>query len=160
MAEHGTRTMYVHYGCRCEACCKAEHAQYLKRTEAQERKRTNSKWSESVFACDSSQKRRETQKRHNRNRYIEYTHTTKYRNRIRWQDLVQIFGTKCAICGGETNSNDKWIGANGRFCYGRTYPTVDHIVSLKYGGTDTLDNVQLLCKRCNSVKGAKNAVAL
>lgn len=44
MAEHGTRTMYVHYGCRCEACCKAEHEQYLKRPEAKMRKRVYSKW--------------------------------------------------------------------------------------------------------------------
>lgn len=44
MAEHGTRTMYVHYGCRCDACCKAEHEQYLKRKEAQQRKRLHSKW--------------------------------------------------------------------------------------------------------------------
>ncbi len=31
--------------------------------------------------------------------------------------------------------------------------TVDHIISRKQGGTDHLDNLQLLCARCNSVKG-------
>ena len=37
-ARHGTRTMYAH-GCRCEACRQAEHEQYLKRPEAQKRRR-------------------------------------------------------------------------------------------------------------------------
>ena len=31
--------------------------------------------------------------------------------------------------------------------------TVDHIVSRKRGGTDHIDNLQLLCGHCNSVKG-------
>lgn len=43
-AKHGTRSMYVHHGCRCDDCCRAEHAQYLKRKESLARKRTNSKW--------------------------------------------------------------------------------------------------------------------
>ena len=31
--------------------------------------------------------------------------------------------------------------------------TVDHIVPRKHGGTDALDNLQLLCGACNSTKG-------
>ena len=33
--------------------------------------------------------------------------------------------------------------------------TIDHIVSRAKGGTDHLDNLQLLCDACNSKKGAK-----
>ena len=33
--------------------------------------------------------------------------------------------------------------------------TVDHIVSQSKGGTDHIDNLQLLCNACNSMKGSK-----
>ena len=33
--------------------------------------------------------------------------------------------------------------------------TVDHVVAKARGGTDHLDNLQLLCGACNSVKGTK-----
>ena len=33
--------------------------------------------------------------------------------------------------------------------------TVDHIVSQSKGGTDHIDNLQLLCNACNSMKGTK-----
>lgn len=35
------------------------------------------------------------------------------------------------------------------------YPSIDHIKPLSKGGSHTWDNVQLLCRRCNSKKGAK-----
>ena len=152
MAEHGTRTMYVHYGCRCEACCKAEHAQYLKRKEAQQRNRTRSKWD---GAERNEPPRKITQRAHNANRWKAFrdrqsTHTRP----IAWREIAESYGMRCAICGCEVDPNDKWISDNGRQCYGRKYPTVDHIVPLRRGGADVLENVQLACKHCNSVKGA------
>lgn len=152
MAEHGTRTMYVHYGCRCEECCKAEHKQYLKRKEAQSRKRIYSKWGTDEIPSPVKTK---SQREHNKNRYVQYTHTRPFRQRIKWQDLVERDGNKCAICGCDVNPYDYWVNEKGRKCFGRTYPTVDHIMPLKYGGCDTLNNVQLACKRCNSKKGTK-----
>ena len=146
---HGTRTMYQR-GCRCDECCKAEHLQYLKRSVG--RIRMNSKWGEQVNPITT---RGERQKKHNRRRYAEYTATTPYKKRIRWQTLAERDGMKCALCGIETDPNDVWLNENGRKCFGRRYPTVDHIVPLKLGGVDEFDNVQLLCKHCNSAKGKK-----
>ena len=37
--------------------------------------------------------------------------------------------------------------------------TVDHIVPQSKGGTDHLDNLQLLCAACNSMKGARSQEA-
>lgn len=34
--------------------------------------------------------------------------------------------------------------------------TLDHIISVKGGGEDKLENFQTLCKSCNSKKGAKS----
>ena len=47
-------------------------------------------------------------------------------------------GNKCAHCG----TTDKRL-------------TVDHITPLKKGGTNFIDNIQPLCKSCNSSKGAR-----
>ena len=151
MAEHGTRTMYVHYKCRCDACCKAEHQQYLKR--AKNRQRTYSKWGTDDVP---EPKGKEAQRKHNANRYRAFkerisTHT----HRITWKEIADKYDMKCVICGCDCDANDVWVGEDGRKRYGRKYPTVDHIVPLRHGGTDTLDNVQLTCKHCNSSKGAK-----
>lgn len=153
MAEHGTRTMYVHYGCRCDACCKAEHMQYLKRKEAKNRKRTYSKWGIDDIPNPIG---KETQRIHNANRYKAMkerpsTHT----HRIVWQEIAEKYDMHCAICGCVVDPDDMWIGEDGRKRYGRKYPTVDHILAIKNGGSDTIDNVQLTCKHCNSKKGAK-----
>lgn len=75
---------------------------------------------------------------------------------IKWQDIYGSFGGKCAICGRKVDPNDVAINNSGRKCLGRKYPTVDHIIPLKFGGTDTFSNVQLACKHCNSKKGIKD----
>ena len=153
MAEHGSRTMYVHYGCRCEECCRAEHRQYLKRKESISRRRTYSKWGTDEIA---EPKGKITQRNHNRNRWIAFRERPSTHTRpLRWQDIADQTVLLCKICGCRLNVDDKWVGQNGRMCYGRTYPTVDHIIPLKHGGTDTMDNVQLVCKHCNSAKGAR-----
>lgn len=74
---------------------------------------------------------------------------------INWTDIADKYDMKCAICGCTVDPTDMWIGSDGRKRFGRKYPTVDHIVSLKNGGADVLENVQLACKHCNSVKGSK-----
>ncbi|MCY4113119.1 MAG: HNH endonuclease signature motif containing protein [Chloroflexi bacterium] len=37
--------------------------------------------------------------------------------------------------------------------------TVDHIIARRKGGSDALDNLQLLCAACNAVKGTQSQEA-
>lgn len=55
-----------------------------------------------------------------------------------WISLCKKFGNKCICCG---KSN--------------VILTVDHIIPLVKGGMNTIDNLQPLCKSCNSKKGTK-----
>lgn len=54
-----------------------------------------------------------------------------------WNDKKQLFENKCAICGLEKKL------------------TKDHIIPLSKGGSDYIDNIQPLCKNCNSKKHNK-----
>lgn len=51
--------------------------------------------------------------------------------------LCESYGNKCLRCG----------------CEGKL--TADHVVPLVAGGTNKIDNIQPLCKSCNSSKGTK-----
>jgi 5-methylcytosine-specific restriction endonuclease McrA len=57
-------------------------------------------------------------------------------------------GRKCAYC--DTRMSDEPRDH-------LHFATFDHIVSLSEGGPDTLDNLTLACKPCNTAKGSKTA---
>lgn len=56
-----------------------------------------------------------------------------------WEQKLQQFGNRCANL----------------FCRKLTKLTVDHIIPIILGGPNTIDNIQPLCKSCNSKKGVK-----
>lgn len=54
-----------------------------------------------------------------------------------WKDLKERYGNRCLCCGS-------------------TGPlTADHVIPLSKGGRGTIDNIQPLCKSCNSTKHTK-----
>jgi len=71
----------------------------------------------------------------------------RYRNRLlnasgnytrqEWIDLCSKCGNRCICCGLEVKL------------------TVDHIIPLSRGGSNCIDNIQPLCKNCNSSKNNK-----
>lgn len=58
-----------------------------------------------------------------------------------------------------TTNRNQLYGEQGGFCAGcgthfqPQHLTVDHIIARSSGGTDHIDNLQLLCGNCNSIKG-------
>lgn len=42
-----------------------------------------------------------------------------------------------------------------RWCGSRRYLHIDHIVAISAGGTNALENLQTLCRSCNSKKGSR-----
>jgi 5-methylcytosine-specific restriction endonuclease McrA len=53
-----------------------------------------------------------------------------------WHDLVAKFDLRCVRCG----------------CTPAGRPCKDHIVPIYVGGSDAIDNLQPLCRECNSSK--------
>ena len=54
-----------------------------------------------------------------------------------WGDLIKIFNYKCALCGKKKPLN------------------IDHIIPISKKGTDEIENIQPLCRNCNSKKSNK-----
>lgn len=54
-----------------------------------------------------------------------------------WEDLCELYDYRCLACGEQKPL------------------TVDHVVPLSKGGTNDIDNIQPLCRNCNSIKHDK-----
>lgn len=79
--------------------------------------------------------------------YKALRHSGHYDDSISLISVFEKFGGKCSICGKNTD-----ISAEKR---SPDYPTIDHIMPLIKGGYHEWDNIQLLCKSCNSSKWSK-----
>lgn len=64
----------------------------------------------------------------------------------------------CWLCGKATDKTDKTVRPDGVTIVHDNYPTVDHVIPLKHGGTHTWDNVRLAHFKCNSLRGASLVV--
>lgn len=58
----------------------------------------------------------------------------------------------CQECGIVCDWHDIDTRDDGTLVAGDSYPSIDHIVPIAKGGLHQWDNVQLLCRHCNSVK--------
>lgn len=68
---------------------------------------------------------------------------------------------RAKLLGGGTYTTEEWDNLCLFFdnmcisCYKVKNLTVDHVIPLSLGGKNTIDNLQPLCKPCNSSKGAR-----
>lgn len=112
-----------------------------------------------IFMSDEALRRKHKRDKKRRDAISGRVHDGPIRG-LKWQDVAKRDHMRCKICGCKVDPTDRWTDKNGHHCFGRRYPTIDHIVALENGGTDTYDNVQLACKRCNSSKQAKGQLKL
>ena len=68
-------------------------------------------------------------------------------NTVTLNHVYEKWNGTCAFCQKHLTFDCSFISDD--------YPSIDHIKPLSKGGTHTWDNVQLLCRRCNILKGAK-----
>ncbi len=76
----------------------------------------------------------------NRRRALKYA-SKETHSEAEWQTLKASYGFKCLRCGKQEPEIKL---------------TRDHIIPLTQGGSDSIDNVQPLCARCNSKKNNKH----
>jgi 5-methylcytosine-specific restriction endonuclease McrA/ribosomal protein S27E len=71
---------------------------------------------------------------------------------ISLEGLIKRDRGVCHICGRKCDKRDFVIDANGSYVAGPNHPSIDHLLPLSNGGTDTWDNIKLAHHKCNWVK--------
>jgi 5-methylcytosine-specific restriction endonuclease McrA len=70
------------------------------------------------------------------------------------RQLAKRYGAKGAFTADEWRALCAFYGHNCLRCGLRRPLSVDHIVPMSQGGSNNIDNIQPLCKPCNSAKGS------
>lgn len=77
-------------------------------------------------------------------------------NDISLAKLIKRDKNICYICGTRCDKQDYKLMEDKYFIAGKTYPSIDHVVSVSKGGTHAWHNVKLAHCYCNSVKSDRN----
>ncbi len=141
----------------CKVC--KNWASYLQRLRTPERLRAQKKaWS--IAHAAEIKKRRAEQRRLNREA-INAAKREKYANTYAKEPqkyLSSVHKRRALVEDGGSYSQEEWDALCARYgnkclwCDAKTALTVDHVVPLSQGGSNTIDNLQPLCARCNRAK--------
>jgi hypothetical protein len=140
----------------CSSKCKNKHA-YKKSVSQGWRKKPTSGWAECLYCGE-----RKWHSKHASKMFCSNRCSKKHRHRVR--ELRVKCGKKdMALTLPKLIKRDGWAC---RFCgikcqmpIGFNFPdeaTIDHVVPISKGGSHAWDNVQLLCRECNTAKCDKN----
>ena len=104
------------------------------RNENRERHRENSR----QWIVNNPERYREIQRHAQIRRRFLKAGLSEHYTEDEWKRLLHEYGCKCAKCGYDENIE------------------IDHVISLASGGTNTIDNIQPLCRSCNAQKWTFN----
>lgn len=94
----------------------------------------------------------------------QHDHRINYKNNIdkdiTLEKLYNRDSGTCYICGKHCDWNDISIREDGAYITGKDYPTIEHVIPLCKGGTNSWDNVKLACWECNTKKGRKSCLGM
>lgn len=130
------------YGCNKRGLCKECKKTFTKKA-----------WSRSSFCSESCQKRYNKRNR----KYLERSRYKKLKDIGKAFSIKELYSLQngiCHICGTKCDFDDKKVLDNGTVVCGNSYPSIDHIIPLSKGGKNTIDNISLAHRLCNSYKNA------
>lgn len=114
-----------------------------KRLEAELKKQVAYRRKQAVSGADGAESRWGGGKRRSRSENMTRARKLGRHTELEWQALLDECGSLCVRCG--VSANDLHGGL-----------VRDHIKPIYQGGSDGIDNIQPLCKHCNSSKGPDN----
>jgi 5-methylcytosine-specific restriction endonuclease McrA len=149
----GTRSGYQLHGYykekACDPCREANTARFRRWAAAnreKERERNKKNRAEPIYREKKQVAHRQRRASLNQVESDDYT----------YQDVLHIYGIECHICKETIDlTAPRRVGEEG---WERGLH-LDHVVSIKHGGTDTLDNVKPAHALCNIRKGAGDSSA-
>lgn len=125
---------------RCKDCVKEYQKEYHLRTYDPEKRHReyeeNKDWFKAYYQSTREERLR-TSTMVKRNRRAKLAGAEGTITKEEWESVLNKFGKKCAYCGADGSP----LGLS-----------MDHIVPLKKGGSNTKDNILPVCRNCNSSK--------
>jgi 5-methylcytosine-specific restriction endonuclease McrA len=151
---------------KCE-CCGSDYVPSLKSTTTQ--KACSRLCMRRLNYRKNKQKLDEYRKqwsKDNRSKQRQYYITSASKRPEHYREVKRIAENRrrLLIAGGPTHTPQQWLELREKhrftcLCCGEKEPmielTEDHVVPLSAGGTDAIENIQPLCRKCNSHKGAR-----
>lgn len=119
-----------------ESHSKKKENGYYDRPEVREaRNKTSAEYKRRMYANDEEYRLNEIIRCHERRVSAGKPITT-----AEWLECVEAFDNSCAYCGAQRNL------------------TMEHVIAIANGGTNSVDNIIPACRSCNSSKGTKELI--